>query len=706
MTLVGSPFQEKVLDFFRRRLAESEGYEHRTAQLEMTAAVAQAIEKEEILVVEAGTGTGKSLAYLVPSLLWGAYSKKPVVVSTRTLNLQQQIVCHDLPRLQGLLSFVPEVAQARGWSNYVCLRRLASLPGSGVPVEVEEQAVSLTHHLSHGGSGIRQDLEVSGELWSRVHADSAACGRQGCPYYEDCYLFADRKKLERADLIVTNHSLVMADLALKREGAPGILPGYACLVLDEGHHLEEVATQHLGRSFGSFSFAQLINQLYDGAGLEKGGYLPLVRERVARSPLDASLKQTALKLVDHELLALIPAVQRMADEFFEAVAFTLAKHDGKMQLAPEDFESEGGQELRRLGAEVAGGLAALARGCDQLVAELSETEMPGVQELRSELAGYQSRLKQMTSDLEFCLFPDSEDWVYWAQDSSRDTALVATPLEVGEILKRDLFEQARSLVICSATLAVNKSLEFFQERVGLTENPRLQGLCLESPFNFPEQVYLGVATALGNPGTPDYREQVVPALIELVERLRGRTFLLVTSWSLLRQMEADLGPPLAERGIGVLTQGQASGAALLEKFRGQGDYLLIGTDSFWEGVDVPGEALSCVVLARLPFRVPTDPVVSAHSKRLQRRGQDPFRNYQLPLAILKLRQGFGRLVRTARDRGLVLVLDHRARTKAYGRDFLQSLPPCRRRAGPVGGLVLEALDWLETQEEDSGLIKG
>lgn len=693
-----SPFQGKVIRFFKERLAATDGYEHRTAQLEMTAAVAWAIENEELLVVEAGTGTGKSLAYLVPALLWGATSNKPVIVSTRTLNLQQQIVEHDLPRLAGLLSFVPEVVQARGWSNYVCLRRLYGLPGSGAPAELETEALALTEQLSRGASGIRQDLEVDPALWNRIHCDSSACGRQSCPYYEDCYFFQERRKLERADLVVTNHSLVMADLALRQAGAPGVLPDRSCLVLDEGHHLEEVATQHLGRSFGKYQFAQLMTNLYDAATvLDKSGYLPGLRERLAKAPLEAQDKQKVLAIVDHQMLAAIPPLERTADEFFETVALLLAESDGKRQLVSQDFEHEVGQQLRLLGAELAGQLAALGRACGEVCECLTEVEMVGASEVTVELGGYVSRLKGMASDLEFCLFPESEDWVYWAQDSARDTALAATPLEIGELLRQHLFEEARSLVITSATLAVNQSLGFFEERVGLSGSSRLHSLCLESPFDFANQVYLGVATGLGDPGSGDFLRQAIPAVVDVVTALRGKSFLLVTSWRLLKQLEAELRPLLEAEGIGLLVQGQASGGALLEAFRGGGDYLLIGTDSFWEGVDVPGEALSCVILGRLPFRVPTDPVVAAHSRRLERQGQDPFRHYQLPLAILKFRQGFGRLIRSSKDRGIVLILDHRARTRGYGRDFLASLPPCRRRAGPLQGLVRESLEWLTAE---------
>lgn len=696
---MATEFQDKVSDFFARRLATGEGYEHRPAQLEMAAAVAWAIEHEELLLVEAGTGTGKSLAYLVPAILWSARQPNPVIVSTRTLNLQQQLFEHDLPRLSEHLSFPLKVVQARGWSNYVCLRRL--LERSGLSHELEQEAAQLEKRLP-GSEGTRQELEVSRELWSRCCADSLACSRQACVYFEDCFFFKERRKLEGADLVVTNHSLVMADLALRRQGAPGILPQAECLILDEGHHLEQVATDHLGRQFSNQGLERLVRQLLDkGTALEDTGFLPGLRQRLARADLHDQDKRRLLDLIDHEMLVRIRPLEEAGEEFFELLTFWLANaQERKRHLIPEDFDTEAGRQLRDQGGVVAGQLQGLAGACGQLAELVRELQLPGASDTTSELEGFSVRLKGAARDIEFCLFPDSDDWVYWAFDSRAEIGLVATPLDVGDILKEALFSKLRSLVLTSATLAVDGDLDFFAGRVGCQGDARLQTLQLESPFDYPEQVYLGVATDLPQPGRPGWMDSLIPELIELVDRLRGKTFLLVTSWSLLRELELELQEPLASRGVGLLAQGRASGGALLQAFRGQGDYLLIGTDSFWEGVDVPGEDLSCVILARLPFRVPTDPVVAAQARRLESQGKDPFEHYHLPLAILKLRQGFGRLIRTSSDRGLIYILDHRIRTRRYGRRFFQSLPRTVRRAGPLGGLVDEGLAWLDSKTVD------
>lgn len=694
-TLQGTAFQQKVLRFFEERLSGSPGYEHRGQQIEMALAVAHAIEHEEHLVVEAGTGTGKSLAYLVPALTWASRSRAPVIVSTRTLNLQQQLMEHDLPRLEEFLSFPLRAAQARGWSNYVCLRRLTSR--NGWPEELEHEAAALEHQLADGVTpGTRQELSLSEPLWGRVVAESLACSRQGCPYFEDCYLFKDRRQLEKADVIITNHSLVLADLSLKQEGATGILPEASCLVLDEGHHLEQVATQHLGREVTSQNLERLVRQLYEGGSdHDNTGYLPLLRERVAKAPLQPEDKQPLLQRIDFELLGRIEPLKDVAFEFFERVSLALSQtEENRKQLTPDDFDSEAGLELRNAGSLFAGQLQAMSSACMELSLGVREIDLLGAGEVSSEMDGFSTRLKRMARDLEFCLFPESEDYVYWAYQNKNERGMVATPLDVGELLRKELFQPARSIVITSATLAVHNSLDFFAERVGLEGDPRTQFLCLESPFDYPQQVYLGVATDLPQPGGTGYLESLVPEVFRLVTRLRGRTFLLVTSWKLLRQLKLELEDSLAREGIGLLVQGEAPGGKLLATFRGQGDYLLIGTDSFWEGVDVPGDDLSCVIIARLPFRVPTEPVVAAHSRRLERQGKNPFAAFHLPLAILKLRQGFGRLIRTSRDRGIVLVLDHRIRTKGYGRRFFESLPRSKRRAGPLAGLIDEGLDWL------------
>lgn len=709
-----SAFAAKVRAFFETHLCDMPGYERREEQLQMAEAVARALEEESILVVEAGTGTGKSLAYLVPGLLWALRYGGPIIVSTRTLNLQQQLMDHDLPRLRDWLPEPPKVVPARGWSNYVCLRRLYGLPGSGeVSAAGEAEAVALAERLNRGGNGVKQGLEVTDEVWSRVCCESTACAKQLCPFYTDCYLFKERRELETADVVVTNHSLVMADLALRQQGAPAILPKAACLVLDEAHHLEDVATDHLGRSIGRQSFKRLSSQLYEEKPrtLEQPGLLPAVRMRITKAALNPVERQRLLDVLDRELLYSVGDLYRAADEFFHYLESWFPEGEVRLLLTMESLKTPVGEEMRDVATRFGGHLERMGSACHSLALDLKGLELGSNDASALELAGMSERLKSLRADLEFCLFPDSADWVYWAQQlhshgAIADVSLTATPLDVGERLADELFGPCRSLVLTSATLAVGKDLSFYEERVGLSAlADRLERLTLDSPFDYLRQSYLGVATDLPDPGSPGFLEQVAPPLAWLVRQLGGRTFLLTTSYTMLRQLALRL-EPLLEGQVDLLLQGQESNAAMLERFRTQGRSLLLGTDSFWEGVDVPGDALQCVIMARLPFRVPTDPVVQAHCKRLEDAGHSSFSHYQLPQAILRLRQGFGRLIRTGRDRGIVLVLDNRLYKKSYGTDFVRSLPGCVRRSGGLGRLVQDGLRWLREEEALSPVAKG
>ncbi len=687
-----NPLQQRVREFFTRTLAQNGGYEVREAQLAMADGVAQALLDHEVLVVEAGTGTGKSLGYLVPAFLFLENVDGPVVVSTRTINLQQQLLEHDLPRLQGHLNKDFKVVLAKGWSNYACLRRFDQLDELEPHERIALQAVDRSQ-------GERQQLSLPDELWRHVVADPMACNRQACPHFKDCHFFKARRELEAADLIVTNHSLLLADLSLRLGGAQGVLPEYNYLVLDEAHHLEEVATDHLGHSITKHALEQLMQRLYrPKARSEETGILASVRNRVARSNLEADTARELLRQIDYQLLARVIDLREHGERLDQAVRNAGQGPEGRYRLNRSFPGTPRETALHEAGL----GLAQELRHWCTILHHVQDTML--VQEawiaqdpVSSELAGAISRLEDMVHALEFCLFPDSDQWIYWAEFSKRDAGLVAAPLDVSRILADELYPKLRTVVMTSATLAVGQGTEFFEHRVGLEQSDRVARLMLDSPFEYPRQAFLGLATDLGEPTGEAFVHRAVPGLMRLAEALDGRMFLLVTSWQQLQQFSRALKRPLQELGLELLAQGDAPPAQLVHRFRTQGNAVLVGTDSFWEGVDVPGDALRCVVLARLPFRVPTDPVVEARSRMLELEGYSAFEFLQLPLAILKLRQGFGRLIRTSTDRGLVYLLDSRVTTRQYGPKFLQSLPNCQRRGGPFQRVVEDGLAWLTSR---------
>ncbi len=723
-----SNFVGEVLDFYADQLSQTVDFEMRPQQKALAASISQAFEEGLILLAEAGTGTGKSLAYLIPAVLWTRRYARPIIISTRTLNLQQQLLEKDIPLLQSLFSEPFNVAPARGWSNYVCLRRLYDLPGSGlVEPEIEEQAHELQHELNQGQWGVRQELHASTALWSEVCADSTACNRQMCPYYSGCYLFQERKLLEKADIIVTNHSLVMADLSVRRDGGQGILPTCQALVLDEAHHLEEVANDHLGRSVSRSSCDRLQQQLFrPKSRSEEGGYLPSLRQFITSQIGDPSLKQELLHTLDRELIMLLPDFYASYENFFADLAGlpmgdTQARPNSVSQrfsLKPGMLSGEQGEAILERGARLAASVDGFRSSLSSIANRLAgifedNNEGPGrAAGILSELESVRNQLAHFRNDLEFCLFPEDPNWIYWIMLTREDCELGATPLEVGTLLREELFHATRSLVMTSATLTSRGSFEFLRSRLGLEDfdpemvvDPvllesdfdysRIREFCADSPFDYRTQAYLGVAKDLPDPNSADFFDQVMEPLQRLMVSLGGRTFVLLTSYRALKTVQEALTGPLELHGIEMLCQGDAPNAQLLQRFRRDTRCVLLGTDSFWEGVDVPGDALQCVVLARLPFRVPNDPIVEAHCRRLEENGKSSFYEYQLPQAILKLRQGFGRLIRTAKDRGLVIVLDSRLYHKSYGKDFFRSLPACTRRAGPFSEIVTDGLRWLD-----------
>ena len=692
-------FLERVRSFFLEKLPLRPDYEERPEQLEMALAVARALTDEELLVVEAGTGTGKSLAYLIPCLLWSFEHGQPVIISTRTLNLQQQLLEKDIPLLRELMDQPFRATAARGWSNYVCLRRLDAVQNSQqMTPELAHEAGQLAEVLGLGAPGIRQKLPVTDGLWSLVQADSQACNRQLCPHYQECYLFRERREMERSELIIANHSLVMADVALRAAGAQGILPKPACWVLDEGHHLEEVANDHLGRSLSLTDLQRLRQGVFDPKGkVNEAGWLPILRDRLSK----ANERIRLLECLDRGLLTSLPGFYQVGEEFFHwlgqaILAAGVSETGARATLNSDFFHTPEGEECRRLSEQWAAHMEHVESSGRDLHQLLNELELETAQGGLAELQSLVERIKSLRSNLEFCLFPDSGDWVYWAVCTPNNATLGATPLDVGERLAAEFFGPARSMVVTSATLAVGKDLGFYEKRVGLDRHPhRVQRSLLDSPFDFRQNAYLGVATDPSDPNRSDFWERSSEALLWLLQQLGGRTFLLTTSHASLRLARERLSEPLGQLGIRVLAQGQAPAGLLLEEFRRNSRSLLIGADSFWEGVDVVGDDLSCVILARLPFRVPNDPLVQAHCRRLEAEGLSSFTHYQLPQAILRFRQGFGRLIRSQRDRGMVLVLDSRLYHKSYGAEFLSALPACNRRAGRLAGLVQDAIKWLK-----------
>jgi len=600
-------------------------YEERPAQRRFSEAVASVLRDGGLLLAEAGTGTGKTLAYLLPAVELG----RRVVVSTGTKNLQEQLVDKDLPLLARALGRDLSVAVMKGRGNYLCLLRYRSFGQAGSFRRLDEvplfRAVeSWAPTTATGDRAEVDDLPDSVDFWREISAASENCIGQSCPDFDPCWVTRMRQRALEADLVVVNHHLLCADLAVKDGSYGHVIPPYDTVILDEAHLLEDVATQYFGVQVSS--------------------------HRVEELARDVERELKAAKLDAREVHAELDAVRLRADHLFKM----LSRGTGR-RLAPGWLTSRLAEEAKALLLRLEG----------------LRTAILAVPEHGEALTGLAGRAQALGAELAFVLAAEDDSHVYFVETRGRGVFLKATPIDVSERLRELLFDQVRAAVLTSATLAVDGGFTYVKDRLGLEATDEL---LLPSPFRYEEQAVLYVPRRMPEPLSPDFVDRAAEEVVRLVATSRGRAFVLFTSHA---NMNA-----VAERVAGrieypMLIQGEAPKATLLEMFRSTPGAVLFATASFWQGVDVVGEQLSCVIIDKLPFASPGDPVVAARIDRLRNRGDNPFGEYQVPVAILMLKQGLGRLIRSAKDRGILAVLDSRLMQKPYGRRFLESLPPAR-----------------------------
>jgi len=595
----------------------------------MAEAVEDAFAACRHLMVEAGTGVGKTLAYLVPSALLG----ERVVISTGTRNLQDQIFLRDVPLLRDRTGIDVPVAYLKGRDNYLCLHRFTEFDRSPSFADKSDskpyrEVVSWAADTQRGDRGELAHLPEGVAFWRQINARGDTCLGQRCQEYDDCFLVRGRREAAEAQLIIVNHHLLLADLVVKSGDFGAILPEYRYVVIDEAHLLEDVATSYFGRRTSPFRIRELLD---DSARF--------------------------LREAGHEDLRL----SRCMD----------AIRESSMQLF-ESFRGEGvGRRRLRKGLWTRGRLESRDRmlaGLDDLRAGLATIREPS-EDLRTAAR----RTTEVTEDLHFITKEDDADHVRWVEEGARGVAMHASPVDVSHSLQETLFDQVASAVLTSATLTVDGEFDFIRERTGV--GPAEQ-LIAPSPFDYAQQTILYLPENLPEPNHPDFYPRAADEVRQLLELSGGRAFLLFTSYAGMGRMQALLAPETEQYAF--MVQGQGSRHMLLERFRTTPRAVLLGTASFWQGVDVPGDALSLVVIDRLPFEVPSDPVVEARVDAMRRQGRNPFHEYQVPAAVIGLKQGVGRLLRTQRDRGVLAVLDARLRTRSYGQTFLDSLPPFTR----------------------------
>jgi ATP-dependent DNA helicase DinG len=678
-------------------------YEDRPSQRAMAVEIARLYNGGGVGLLEAGTGVGKSLGYLVPALRWAAANNERTVVSTNTINLQEQLVGKDLPFLAKALDDQRvRFALLKGWRNYLCIVRLEQARGSGNAlfedgVQVELDAIRAWAEKTHDGSLSDLTTAPRAEVWDEVAAEPDLCQRAQCPAYSKCFLFKARREAAQADVIVVNHHLLLSDLAVRRAtgnwGEAAVLPAYTRLVVDEGHHLEDAAAAHLGTTVSRRSLQRAFNRL-DRRG--RG----LLSALIARLSISDDLLSTAsLDLAQTRLAPAVRAVREKSALLFDLLEMFLQQSGESVVRLTDDFANHPIWDagLRVALDDTVNEIELLADGL-QLVRERLEssertddTVMPLVNEMRA----VARRLQAAGDGLRRALDPgQSEATVRWIEVRGRERAasVSTVPLDLAPILREDLFKRAATTVITSATLATDGRFDFLSSRLGL-DDPQIAphtGI-FPSPFQYRDQALLAVPSDVPAPNVDAaaHFRAVAKMTVEVADAADGGMFVLFTSHRDVRAMAEELRSRGSDRRWPVLVHGDESRDTLLARFRDAGRAVLLGTASFWEGVDVPGDALRALLIAKLPFRVPTEPMTAAHCEAITARGGDSFREYMLPHAALRLKQGFGRLIRTSADRGIVVIADPRVVTKNYGRQLIGGLPPARRIVGRWDTLIPE-----------------
>ncbi len=679
-------------------LAKLETYEDRPMQREMADFVYEVLREGHIGAIEAGTGTGKSLAYLYPALCYARAHKEKVVISTNTINLQEQLMEKDVPFLQSLdLDFRAVVV--RGWSNYPCLLRVEDVLAFEVG-ENEAWLLNFKEQILGRRIETRSDVTLpEGIRWDELAAESDLCQRQQCPYMEPCPIFIRRRQEEKADLLIVNHHVLLADVSVRKETGwdeRAVLPAYSHVIFDEAHHLETVATDYFGVQMSMMRLLRFMGLFYRLQGRKPRGLLPSLQEKIVGEPLAVKKRDQLIHQIEGELLPTLRSMRDHGTRLFSALANKTSGEPTRLVSAHALEEASLMQEYHNLHTAFSDFVSHLA---DLVVAleELGEDVLPRLIP-QTGLRPFLKRAENIVEELEFLFAVGRKDYVYWVESvgKTKQAAILAAPIEIGPSLRDELVFKLDSVIFTSATLTVKEDFSFFLQSLGISpaEWKDVATRIIASPFDYQTQAFVGIPENAPYPDEKSFLPFLIQSLPGLVDSTRGRIFVLFTSYTMLENTVRAVRDELTGTGFDLYVQGEMPRNLMLQGFLHSSKGVLFGTDSFWEGVDVPGENLCCVVLVKLPFRVPKDPIVEARALRIEELGGNSFRDFFLPQAVIKFRQGFGRLIRRRGDKGVVLVYDRRLLDKSYGKSFLESLPPIGVKRGALHHLISEVEQWL------------
>lgn len=631
-------------------------YEYRPGQVAMAEAVLRAFEENRHLIVEAGTGTGKTLAYLVPAIAAATKRKQRIIISTGTKNLQEQLMEKDIPFLQDVLPKKFTATYMKGRSNYACLQKIKKAETMPILDGLDDvdyfQDVSVwTRESTTGDKAELTQLPEKLSFWRSIDARSDSCIGQKCPEYDACFITRMRQRAMDADIIIVNHHLFFADLTLRGNDFGQVIPDYSAVIFDEAHLIEDVASEYFGFQISSYQVEDLSRDISN---------LPITDVEANR-----------------ELTKILGRVMRLADNFWSSFKEGRGE-EGRFPILPNAFAKK-----NRQGEIEATPLGDIYLSFDNSLGRM-ETTLDALKDQSVEVEAVVRRIRQMRFDLEFIVAGDDKRYVYWLERRGRGLFLRASPIDVSSLLQDKLFEKVETVILTSATLTSANSFNFIRERLGLNAEESFEDkppliektdeLQAHSSYDYKKQAVLYLPPRMPDPRDRDFAAAAAEEIIKLLEITEGRAFVLSTSFA---SMNALFELVSYEIDYPCFLQGTASKAGLIEKFRTTSNAVLFATSSFWQGVDVRGEQLSCVIIDKLPFAVPSDPIIAARTRYIDEQGGSAFYEYSVPQAIITLKQGMGRLIRSTTDKGVLSILDPRVRTKGYGKKFLESLPPCR-----------------------------
>lgn len=672
----------------------SESYEHRPSQTDLLRLICRGFNDNGIVAAEAGTGVGKSFAYLIPSIRWAEENEERVVISTATINLQQQIVEKDIPFVKKILGSQVKAVLVKGRRNYICLSRLhEQLEENSLFLDDGDPLKVIADWSETTPTGSRSELNFNPDesLWSRVCSESDTCTGMRCRWFENCFVMRARREASTAGILVVNHHLLFADLSLRQAGmgyeSGAVLPVYNRIVFDEAHNIENSATSFFSEQLSKYSVFQLISRLYFMRKGRAGGLAVRLEALTGPSMSLAEIPQQINNV-------------RVKAELLDSICMDFTGDSYSRRITPD------------MGTELEAGILAPMSELQKEILNLSELcadvlkSIPPEDEENALVFEFKAIMRRVQEIAAFCEkfrnFTEYGELVFWIERKKTAAGeqferFIITPLDISGMMNEAVYSQFGTVICTSATLTVKESFQFWFSRVGIgfADRERLLSGMFPSPFDYPNRVLLGVPTDSPPPEEQyNYNRYIADFCRRALEISEGSALLLFTSYEMLRNIYDELKPFLSSLGITAYRQGEDDRTRLLNNFRDDLSSVLFATDSFWEGVDTPGDSLKLVIISRLPFRVPSDPVVMARMESLERKGGNSFMELSLPEAVMKFKQGFGRLMRRHSDRGVVLILDSRIVRKHYGNTFLNSLPPASRSIKEGETLLMEIEDFL------------